>query len=389
MYRNSFKSKVFDSVIHLMGNKQIKEFKIYKKSIQHFPKNRYNTIRILVGYISDEMVMVFDNNHNEDFSDDSVYTYDSQKRKMTNQEFRNSLPAIQMDSLEIIDSSNKPNYFSTKSRFCPTLKNDKSYSNYYETPKSDALGLLVFSDSCYTTENFKINNESYFIELIPHTFIFPVYPLPNSDFSRATIALIKRINNDSSVMVGSSIIELMLAKNKEISFGDFFLQVKNYNFFSKEIEFTVSKYSNFKKETLKFLSSHLSYSLKHKKYKPIDLSSEKYNVIEFGGSWCKPCVGMIPELNQFFQDQNDKINLVSILKESNVSAAIKYYKKTKQQWDVYFEPIQCSKKNCLTSFFDVGIYPTVFLLNTKGEILFRANGSGSIKNLEAFFKKIL
>lgn len=386
-FRNSIKMHSDDTLIILKDGIHLKEYKIFKKVIQNTPIDQYNTLKFLVGYNLNNMYMVFDNNHNNNFSDDSVYKYTPQKRQISNKEFRNSLPLIQLDSLEIINEAKKKCYYSTQIKFCPTLKTNKTYSLYYETPKNDKIGLLVFSDSSYHTDRFNINNVTYHIEIIPHPFIFPVYPIPNSNFSRASFALIKHITNDSLVMVGSSIIEIMLTNNRELVLGNLKFKILKYDFNAKQIEFTLNKDIKESKETISFLNTHKSLSMDDLQFKPLVNFTKKYIIIEFGGSWCKPCVEMLPELNRFYKKLNNNFNLISILKEPNDSIAKNYYVKSKFSWKVFFEPLLCPEAKCLSSFFDIGVYPTVLLLNKKGELLFRTNGSGAIEQLEKYLKE--
>lgn len=386
LMKNAKKLSANDSIIILKKNIKLREYKIFERTLQNVVPNRYNTIRFLVGYRLNEMFMVFDNNHNSILSDDSVYTYKVKKSQMSNREFRNSLPIIRMDSLEIKDSANNTFYYSNEIRICPTLKKSDWYSGYTGMPKTDDVVAILFSDSSYFTKNFEIKGETYHIELIPHPIVFPVYPVTNSDFSRASIALIKHVSNDSFTMVGSSIVEFMLINGREIVLGDQFLSISQYDFSNKELEFRISKLPNEGETNLFFLNKYQSYSLGNMKYQSFPIAEKEYTVVEFGGSWCKPCTQIIPQIKSIKKKFGSQITIVSILKESNLAIAKSYFKKVNFPWTTYFESLKCNNDTCLASFFDVGIYPTVLFFNKKGELLFRANGSESIKSLETYLK---
>jgi thiol-disulfide isomerase/thioredoxin len=375
-----------DSVIVLQNGIELGDYKIFEKVIQNVTVNKYNTINFLVGYTFTQMVMVADNNHNRNFSDDSVYTYKIQKDQINNRQFRNSLPQIKLDSLEVIDKNGIPFYYSTSIKFCPTLKPGSQFSSYFEMPKSKNLGMIIFSDSSYYTENFFIGTNIYHLEFIPHSFIYPVYPIDNSDQSWADIVIIKHLEKDSMKLVGSLNVEYMLLRNKEMNFEDKSLKINKYDFTSKVIDFVIDKETNKVSKNLEYLSNNEYISLKDMKKHTIQISEKKYTVLEFGGSWCKPCKEIIPQMEKFHKNSADTVKVISIFKENNLEAALQYFKKTKPKWDVYFESLKCDTAGCFSQILNIGPYPTLFLLNKSGTVLFKDTGSDCIKNVEKFLK---
>lgn len=376
--------KTKDSIIHLKNGISVSKFKIFERTIQNTEPNKLNTIIFFVAYENEQMLMVVDNNHNGNLSDDSVYTYTPKKVVISNKGFKNSLPLIRLDSLEKIDTNGSKKYYSTNIRFCPTLKFNDLFSGYSSALKDKEMNLLIFSDSFYFTKAFLINDIYYHIEIVPHSFVYPVYPLYNSKFSIAKIALIKHITQDSLVLAGFQIVEYMLDKDKEMTFQNIFFKLKNYDFISKKIEFEIKKNINYSDSNLSHFAEFKHQSLKDNKMHSILISQNRYTVIEFGGSWCKPCNEIIPQIESFILRKGDSVNFISIFKEGNLSNAIKYYKSIKPKWDTYFEPLKCNSKECLSNLFDVGVYPAILLLDSKGNLLFRANGSNCINDLELF-----
>lgn len=377
------------SFLRLKNGYQIEEYKIFKQTIQSVTPNKYNTINLLAGYYLNEMVMVVDNNRNADFTDDNVYLYKIEDRRFTNKEFRNSLPLIKIDSLEILQPNGDRIYYSTCIHFCPTVKNNRLFSGFTEMPKFNDVGLLIFNDSSYYTKEFIIENEKYHIEIVPNSIVFPVYPVSNSNISSAMLFLVKHVKYDSMALAGSQSLGMMVLKEKELSFQDRLLKIEKYDIVNKIIEFSINKQSADPDTTSSFLSVHQYQLLSDMKKHLIPIAEREYTVIEFGGSWCKPCNEILPQIEKLYENVKDSIKVISIFKESNLQNALYYYKKVKPKWDTYFEALNCDSAACLAKLFEVGLYPTVLLLDKTGKQLFKATGSDCIKQLNYFLKSNL
>jgi thiol-disulfide isomerase/thioredoxin len=122
---------------------------------------------------------------------------------------------------------------------------------------------------------------------------------------------------------------------------------------------------------------------------PIPIAEREYTVIEFGGSWCKPCNEILPQIEKLYEKVKDSIKVISIFKESNLQNAMLYFKKVKPRWDAYFEVLNCDTADCLAKLFGVGLYPTVILVDKTGKELFKATGLDCIRQLNDFLKNNL
>ncbi len=91
----------------------------------------------------------------------------------------------------------------------------------------------------------------------------------------------------------------------------------------------------------------------------------KVTVIDFWGTWCKPCLSEIPDYNAFYRDYRDKdILFIAIAcesgKEENVRAAAK-------KLGIGY-PVAAPRGKDLKAFGKVRVYPTTLVIGPDGEI---------------------
>ncbi len=98
----------------------------------------------------------------------------------------------------------------------------------------------------------------------------------------------------------------------------------------------------------------------------------KYLLLDFWGTWCEPCVAMLPKLaaiNKRFPD----LKIVSVafeLEEKSIRKIPNYINKYEMNWPNVYELMQV-KANFLTFAFGVGKFPTTILIDPDGVIIHR------------------
>lgn len=115
----------------------------------------------------------------------------------------------------------------------------------------------------------------------------------------------------------------------------------------------------------------------------------KYILLDFWGSWCKPCLASIPELVKFSKLYDSSIlSIVSIAEDSlsNLILLKRLINKNNMQWTHLFEEIRGGNSKGIAFKFKVYSYPTQILINPEGKIIFRSDGENklngsSLKNL--------
>lgn len=104
-------------------------------------------------------------------------------------------------------------------------------------------------------------------------------------------------------------------------------------------------------------------------------------LIDFWASWCVPCKEEMPLFNDLYNKYKDKglsMLLITIDKGSAIQKAKSFVKSKGFDFQVLFD----SDKKVFKSFGCSSKVPVTFILNTKGEIVFKQDGKGTEKMFE-------
>ncbi len=111
-----------------------------------------------------------------------------------------------------------------------------------------------------------------------------------------------------------------------------------------------------------------SFKLKLINGKPFTAESlrGKVGVIDFWGTWCKPCIEEIPQYNAFYKEYSGKgIVFVAIAVESgsedDVRAAAR---RLRIQY-----PVAAATASEVDQFGDVPVFPSTWIVNSRGKIV--------------------
>ena len=103
-------------------------------------------------------------------------------------------------------------------------------------------------------------------------------------------------------------------------------------------------------------------------------TSEKYlgkiTIYNFGASWCPPCKVEKLLLNKFYNDNKDKVNVVSIMIDQTGEAVDKFYKENPMDFLHYFDKDQILSRKML-----IRVVPTTYVVDKDGIILERIQGA--------------
>lgn len=117
--------------------------------------------------------------------------------------------------------------------------------------------------------------------------------------------------------------------------------------------------------------------------KSFDLASLRGNfvLLDFWGTWCGPCIELIPDLVRLNDKYKRKLNLVSIAydKKENIKKLKEIVKNKHMDWMHLFTD-QDSLDN-ISNQYDVSCYPTSILINPEGVIVYRGCGQQNFNEL--------
>ena len=105
----------------------------------------------------------------------------------------------------------------------------------------------------------------------------------------------------------------------------------------------------------------------------LEESSENYldkiTIYNFGASWCPPCKVEKPLLNKFYNENKNKVNVVSIMVDNNGESVDKFFAENPMDFPHYFDDRQA-----LTRKFVIRVVPTTYIVDANGIILERIHG---------------
>ena len=112
--------------------------------------------------------------------------------------------------------------------------------------------------------------------------------------------------------------------------------------------------------------------------------SDRVMIINFWATWCPPCRGEMPELNDFYLEYQSRINFYAInLQEDPVKVNNFMYK------NGYSLPTLVDTDGAIGSLFQIQAIPTTLVVDRDGVIQFVQRGATSRKQLEYLVNRLL
>ena len=96
----------------------------------------------------------------------------------------------------------------------------------------------------------------------------------------------------------------------------------------------------------------------------------KVTIYNFGASWCPPCKMEKPLLNAFYNENIDRVNVVSIMVDTNGRAVDKFFRDNPMDFPHYFD-----KGQKLSNKFLIRVVPTSYIVDENGINLVRIHGA--------------
>ena len=316
-------------------------------------------ILLLIGTKGGKRVIMVDTNNDKDFGNEKILEYNYPLSKEEQKEIENSLPTI-----------------STQFEF---LENGQIFTKNVKIKPTPYLGSLSLS---FGTDNEVEKKYFLFVSILEHKK--GEVNINGVDFNVFVSNSFTRMNylkERVSIFISPKSEYLLpeLEGNIPYKIGDVF-NVKGHDYLID----TISKWGdklfvNYigKNERPEGISEGFylpKFEAKYLDNNVFDLAkySGKYILLDFWGTWCTPCIKLIPELKKLNDDfSNKNFALISVAYDDNPEKVMDFVIKEDMNWSHLFVSTSQNDVNSVTSKLKVTKFPTTILISPDGKIVGR------------------
>lgn len=333
-------------------------------------KSMQKSINIAIEHKKDTQVLIFDENNNFDFSDDSVVVFDKNFRI----EPIDSDKTSKLPTFNLTFKSNYQNRIITHNREVKIYPQSKS----------------IFSD--LLDENDLVNKTRIYIEF--DDYLKGEFNVNKVDYNIAIQGVIPYLN----ILINPNSTEL--SKNDYDINSNFSYKLKDTVLLSEQL-YTIDSISddvsnlyfnkiNANKEFFSFRIGHKikDFQLTGLKYEKFNISEvvkdKKYTIIDFWATWCIPCKELTPELKRISQDYASNMNILSVAFDKNLESVMEYVSKENMDWANSF--VKNNKRTGIIEELKIIRYPTFILIDKNRKIISRGSGAKALHEIEKIIK---
>jgi len=335
-------------------------------------KAKPNQKQLLVASIFnvDKQILIVDENDNQDFSDDRKVTFDRSFRFLANDTNKiNSLPIydlnywykknqkiIYLNRKIIVYPFSNPNYFaSTDSEIYKKSGINIEFKDYW-------AGEINLDGYKYDIAIQGHYDPYLYILIKPDSLAFSkVNYIYNENFNyklKDTVKIADKIYVIDSITNNISKLVLKRVKDKSRIYG----HRSGQTIENLELE-----------------------DLSGEKLNIYNITKQKnYTLLDFWGTWCKPCRELTPKLVKLQQEHFSDLSIISIAFDKKKESVKKYTVKNKMNWTHAYVERDFNNRNApnILNKLRITEYPTLILIDDKNKILFRGAGTEALGEIK-------
>ena len=120
--------------------------------------------------------------------------------------------------------------------------------------------------------------------------------------------------------------------------------------------------------------------LDNKEFKISQISNKEFVLLDFWGTWCKPCLALTPQLKQL-TNKHENVDIISIAYDKDIEDVKNYIDSNGMNWYHSFIDRK-SRQGSIISKLSIKNYPTFILLDKQRRIIYRASGEKSFTQIQ-------
>jgi thiol-disulfide isomerase/thioredoxin len=301
--------------------------------------------------------VIVDANNNHDFKDDHEYVFDNKNNKMPvfnaniqyydGQVIRKAIVPLKIDAFN-------------------TIFPDDHYKSDIEKNLDVMINVLLVNK----TGNVELNNQVFKVNISNYD---ELHPKSAFEINIQKVPFNKKNNNNyeykssDTLEIAGNLYTVIALKNDTL----------NINYLSKSRSNNAQTGTLAANITSADIETNTLFDLKTKK--------GKYVLLDFWGSWCVPCIRLIPKVKELYEKYKNEIQFVSIAydKIDDKSKVQKLINENKMNWEQLLD--NRNVKNSIVDQYKVNEFPTSILIDPSGKIVYRGIGENGLKDLIAFY----
>jgi thiol-disulfide isomerase/thioredoxin len=319
-------------------------------------------IPVLTGVSKDgRRLIIFDRNNNHDFRDDTVFYFD-----------------------DTLNSVMEGNY----KRFSLSFNDSLSVSFDYSIIKPQALHHWG-GDKFEENFDFGVRPEEYRIgefDLggIAMKVILITEFLYRFDRNSTTLIVLPKSQCNLSIKE-LKIISVNYRLGDKMKIGDHFMVFQGVSATGNSLRLQLLDDTISVGNKVGFVSPKFrSISILNDSMRLVDFSG-RYVLLEYWGTWCGPCKMVLPGLKTLHHNFG-KVKMIGIAYDNDVDLVKHFVLKEGINWDQVFVKKSPLSKNSLCTLFEVENYPSFFIIDPDGKIIFRDMGIDGFNRMVKYMK---
>lgn len=330
-----------------------------------------------VGEKDDKIVVKIDANNNQTFEDDEALEFKKNVEPSDNELFQDDLPVV-IVNYEYLEGDVKFNLKASLqvSPYEKSVVRIKKGNEWVDPFENEIV--ITFFEMDYKKAEIEINRKKYLIALHGYTNNY------KTESEKTELIIVEKDKKMIPTYLGYVPIkfgEEFIVGNLKYQFSDVTdfgdtlrLDYKGKVTEEKPIGVNVGLYAaDFQKPTVDLKLFQLSEC------------EGKYVLIDFWGTWCKPCIASLPKLKKIHSKYADKgLTMLSVAYDDSLKKVKQGISEHDLTWNNIYQNAQDTSQYVLTKLFNVHAFPTLLLIDPDGEIIFRLSGNYSEKYEELF-----